>query len=307
MDWETAIAHIVKTPQEYFCSVDEGRAREILGCSDEEFQALGRAYGDETLRFDVFDIWNIGLHSQSGRSQPEREILYLSHLFGRDDVLEPARHRLSIEASCPRGVDCTNTSWDRPEIPDAAWAGTTFESGTIRWAADVTRQGTNGHIVSPAIAEVWTTLLAQYRFHYTHPAIATSASVTRERRVGNCSGLSALLAEDLTREGIPARLRSGFLWGGLVGLAHEWVDVLDADGTWKSLDPSMAVLADAFYTPRYKRLCFGSLLTRVIPVDHGGTTTVRHVCAADTFTLYPTVRRWSARPRPNSATLIRTR
>lgn len=296
MDCGRILERVVRTPDEYYLPIDDARARRILGCSIGELETLWKAYDSQRSRFDIFDVWNIGLNSGMGKSKPEREILYLSHLYQRTDWLEPAQYKIALDVACPRGTRCTSSNWQRPNIPDADWVDSTAGSGVARWTAAVSRHGTKAEVSDGTILDVWHSTIDRFRFHYTHPSIAASAEATRAREVGNCTGLSAALAQFLDDAGLLARTRCGFLWGGVVGLSHEWVEVSDADGSWKVLDLSMAVLADEFFTPEYKKFCCGSLLNRVIPTAAGQASTVHHECDGSTFTTYPVVRRASTRP-----------
>lgn len=302
MDWGRILEQVVRTPDKYYLPIDNAKAASVLGCSTDELGILWQAYDSPRSRFDVFDVWNIGLFSGTGKSKPEQEIRYLSHLYERTDWLEPVEYKIALDVTCPRGIRCTSSNWQRPDIPDAEWTDAAVDSGSARWAATVHRQGTNAEITDRTILDIWRTTIDKYRFHYTHPSIAGSAEATRARAVGNCTGLTIALAQLLDEADLQARTRCGFLWGGVVGLSHEWVEVRDTDGSWKVLDPSMAALADDFFTPEYKEFCCGSILNRVIPTAAGQAATVQHECDGSTFTTYPVVRRASTRPLvPGSA------
>ncbi|NED99841.1 transglutaminase-like domain-containing protein [Phytoactinopolyspora halotolerans] len=304
MNWPPILDRVVRTPREYFCPIGPEKAREILSCSPADIRDLGHVYGADRTRFDAFDVWNIGLNSGSGRSTPERELRYLGHLLASTDWLDAVEYRLALEAGCPRGPACTSHDWRRPRLVGTSWSDPSYLPGRVRWAATTRRQGMHSRIRLQPILHAWRHTLASYRFHYTHPGLAADTAATRARRVGNCTGLSAVLAEDLNSRGVTARTRCGFLWGGLVGLAHEWVEARDADGRWKPLDPSMAALAATFFSPEYQRFCCGSMLNRLIPVASGHTATVQHWCEGRLLTTYPALRRASGGrlPRPNPMT-----
>lgn len=302
MDWAGVVEQVVRNPDEYYLPVDDAKAGKILGCTTDDVGAVWKAYDSQRSRFDVFDVWNIGLNSGTGKSKPEQEIRYLSHLYRRTDWLEDAEYKIALDVTCPREMRCTSSNWQRPDLPDAEWVDSAVDTGAARWTATAHRHGTKAEISDDAILDIWHSTIDEYRFHYTHPSIAASAETTRARRVGNCTGLSAALAQILDESDLQARTRCGFLWGGVVGLSHEWVEVSDADGSWKVLDPSMAVLADDFFTPEYKEFCCGSMLNRVIPTAAGQDATVLHECDGSSFTTYPVVRRASTRPPvPGSA------
>jgi transglutaminase-like putative cysteine protease len=69
---------------------------------------------------------------------------------------------------------------------------------------------------------------------------------------GTCRDLAALLAESLRRNGVAARLASGFVWEGdkpqedkrATGSMHLWVEASLPGAGWIGLDPTNGVLTD---------------------------------------------------------------
>jgi hypothetical protein len=149
------------------------------------------------------------------------------------------------------------------------------------------RHGIAATVVSKLIVDAWQTTLQAYRFHYTCPELADVVSETMRRKVGDCTALSNMLAAEFREHGLQARVRGGFLWGGMTGSIHCWVEVVDSDGQWKVLDLSMAMLGRLFAMEEYAEFCFGSLSNRVIPVEDSGNTTVSHRCGGEILEIEP--------------------
>lgn len=66
---------------------------------------------------------------------------------------------------------------------------------------------------------------------------ALSSEAVLNRRRGDCTEYSVLLADLLRASGIPARLRLGFMATGNTMTAHAWVAYHDGE-TWKEVDPT---------------------------------------------------------------------
>lgn len=68
-------------------------------------------------------------------------------------------------------------------------------------------------------------------------AIAPASEVVRNRR-GTCFGYSMLLASLARAEGIPSRIRMGFVYAGGIWGGHAWVEVLNGD-EWIPIDGAL--------------------------------------------------------------------
>jgi hypothetical protein len=294
IDWRRVLAQVVRTPRQHRQPKDAAWAARILNCGMPAVEELTAAYeGDGS--FDAYDVWNIGLHSGSRRSQPEFEAIFLGRaLSAGTDWAAPARYRIRAEAQCPRGADCASPRWSPPRIAHTVWTDSVRQAGGAWWLGTVDRSGSPAAVRSSHITEVWHTTLRNYRFHYTYRDLDQAAAV-RRRRVGSCHGLSDLLAEELTGNGSEARVRHGFIWGGMTAQVHQWVEAADVDGVWKTLDISMAAQSDMFFGAEYKRFCFGSLPSRVIPMELSATPTARHDCGPHSLDVDVTLRRPRAR------------
>jgi hypothetical protein len=282
VDWGPILEQVIRTPIGYQRPVDDVYLRRLLRCSENDLDALLRAYNDgaPSTEMDAFDAWNAGLYSGSRRSRPELEMAYLSRLLapGRDWT-EPIDITLSIGAQCPEGDRCTSADWRRPRLDGAVWLSASETPSEARWTARVTRHGRTTRILSTTVSEVWREFLDSYHFHYNHPELEKSAEVTRSRRAASCVGLSAALAATLTERAVTARTSSGFLWGGLNARDHQWVEIVDDDGGWKPLDPSLGLLAHRFLASKVADFCFGSQPSLVLPMRDQMLPTAEHDCA----------------------------
>jgi hypothetical protein len=281
MDWSSVLAHIVPTPPEFRQWVTADDVRTVLRCSEPDLDDLRRS-GAATLNgaFDRFDIWNAGFYSGSRNSKPELEMQLSGRLLelpGRDWI-SPVTFRVLVESACPRGGECDGSHWSAPAITGITWEEHDVMPGRARWAGRVHRVGARATVHAPRAVSTWHAMLRDYRYHCVPAALATSTQATRHRRVGGCTALSLVLAEELAVHGLQARMREGFLVAGFAPRVHTWAELLDSDGAWKPLDISMASLARTFFTQEYARFCFGSMLNRLVPVDIGATAFVRHQC-----------------------------
>jgi hypothetical protein len=292
MEWRSILASVVPTPPEFRQWMAAADARAVLRCSESDLDDLRRSgIATEDSKFDRFDIWNAGLYSETGNSKPELEMKLSGRLLelpGRDWV-SPVTFRVLVEAACPRGVECDGLHWSPPAITGVVWQEHDVMPGRARWAGLVGRTGARATVHAPVAVSTWHAVLRDYRFHLMPVALATSTLATRRRRVGGCTALSMLLAEELADQGLQTRLREGFLVAGYVPRAHTWAEILDIDGAWKPLDISMAALARMFFTQEYAQFCLGSMLSRLVPVDFGATSFVRHLCHDQSSNLGPRV------------------
>lgn len=287
MNWAPVLARVELTPPGYRRLVGATYAKNVLRCSQADLDALVATCGEAPgSRLDAFDIWNIGLYSRSRRSRPELEMSYFwRSVLRRGDWLAPIRHQVTFLAACTRGTECDSDSWSYPDVQGITWRDRVLRQGHARWVGEVEQAGTTAIVSSKFIARVWHASLERYRYHYTYPALATVVQETRRRKVGDCTALSAMLAAELCDYGFQARVRSGFLLGGMEGRMHQWVEVADSDGHWKTLDLSMALIGKIFSMKDYIDFCFGSISNRVISAGESGNTTVSHRCGENILSI----------------------
>jgi hypothetical protein len=252
---------------------------------------------------DVFDAWNLGLFSHAGKSRPELEMSYLGRLLSRGrDLADGQEFLVKIVARCPgaagrsgpvvsadwgvRGREqsgaaqaCSSAEWSRPPVLGATWIDAEEVPGQASWTARIRTSGVRSTMASPSVAEAWQALRSGFQFHYNSPELDTSVTEIRRRRVGSCEGLSTILQHMLTERDVTARLRQGYLWGGLGARRHVWVEVAEG-GEWKPLDPSLALLAAGGHLDAgLADYSFGSLTGLVVPVPAGERAAAGHLCA----------------------------
>jgi hypothetical protein len=265
-----AFAQVAAIPSEHRRWIEPEEALGVLRCTIEDLQALVEAgLVMREGRVEAHDTWNTGLYEGLERTMPEREMLVLRHMLTSrgGDWVSPRRYAVTARAFCPWASDCSpSTEWATPSLPGVTWSERQTGAGNATWHGEVLLGGRAASVQDPTLHQVWHELLTSYRYHAAPPRLAAQTKATRARGVGECEALSRVLVEDLADAGWPARLRAGHLLGGARTRRHYWVEVADGDGEVKVLDPAMAVLAERFFSPQYRRFCCGSLLNRILPL-----------------------------------------
>jgi hypothetical protein len=290
-DWEPVLADLVRTPPGWRQPIAPQEVANILNCTPPVLAALVEAYGAGD-GIDAVDVWNIGLLSGSGWSRSELEMRYLRRRLNATDWFEPVTHEVLFEVRCPRGEQCAGAEWSTPAVRDARWTASSVRAGGGWWRGTVPARGERVTVRSAEILDGWHAMLAGYRFHYNHQPLDEPGAV-RRRGVGSCLGLSALLAEELTAGGCDARVQRGFVLGDLAAQVHQWTEVRDGD-SWVRLDPSLAALSDAFFTPEYREYCLGSRFNHTLAFEAGATAEIIHPCGPEVLEVQPMI----SRPRP---------
>lgn len=304
-----ALPAVVPTPPEYRVWIDGTRALEILRCSPGDLEELVHAgLACEEGRYDKYDVRNVGLFSGSGRTRPELEMIFFGKVLrsSQADWVSTQRYTITASAQCPRGSDCPSSEWTAPglALPDAHWTEEDVRTGKAEWRGEVELSGQHATVQDPRILNAWTDLFAQYTFQFTPGRLALDVTRTRERRSGDCDALCRVLMQDLLGLGISTELQPGYIFSSARLRRHTWLEIIDIDGQSKVLDPSMAFLADRFFTPDYKEFCCGSSLNRVIRRAKHEDVQSHHSCVEETsvsylFTLRPA-------PPPAAATATAT-
>jgi hypothetical protein len=280
----SGLEDIVRTPAEFqVMNMPVAEALDVLNCGQDDLDDLV-AHGLPRKRdhLERHDVVNTALHSRTGRTSPERVMLVYDRMlkaYGADWVSRVAYH-LTAVARCPLGAACAAGSWSAPELDGVLWEGAVaVELGVARWDGRVYLEGREDAIRDERVAALWARELGRYRFHFTPVALARDTAHTAATGAGDCLGLSLLLLQQVNGLGIDARLGTGFLFGGRNTQLHHWVEFRDRDGVDKVLDPSMAALAEPFFTPRYRAFCAGSRFNRLVRVRSQAGTRVQHACA----------------------------
>lgn len=275
-----AFRQVVPVPPEHSRWIEPAEALGVLRCTADELRAVvdaGLAQREGLV--EAHDVWNTGLYEGSERTTPEREMLVLRHMLASrgGDWVSPRRYAVTARAFCPRAPECpASADWQTPRLPGVNWSGRQTAAGNATWQGDAWLSGREASVRDPGLRGVWMELLDSYRYHAVPPRLARQTDATRRRGVGECEALSRVLVQELAAAGWPSRLATGHLLGGARTRRHYWVEVADADGEAKALDPAMAILADRFFSPRYRRFCGGSLLNRVLPVARNEDFEIEH-------------------------------
>jgi hypothetical protein len=291
-----ALPAVVPTPSEYRVWVDENRVLDTLRCSPGDLRKLVDAgLICEGGSYDFYDVWNLGLFSGSGRTRPELEMIFFAKALksSRSDWVTARRYAITGWAECPRGSGCRSPEWAAPALPDVHWSEVEVNTGRAEWRGVVELSGQSATVQDPRIRHAWDELTRCYRYQFTPERLAFDVAKTAVRKVGDCEALCRILMRDLRGFDISAELQPGYIFGASRLRRHSWLKVFDHDGLPKVLDPSMALLAEMFFTPEYKEFCYGSSLNRMVRLSRHENALAPHPCAegADifyNFTLQPT-------------------
>lgn len=258
---------VVPTPPDHRVLISRAEALDTLRCTPEELaQLVAAGLVEEDGRHDYCDVWNVGLLSGTGRSSPERIMIFFARMlksYGADWVSARA-YEIVGWAQCPRAEHCPSSEWSVPDLPDVQWQHEEFQVGRAEWRGRVELSGNTATVRDPRAREVWGDLIRRYRFHFTPMTLSSDVAGTRHRGVGDCDSLCQVLMSELLDRGVAAEQESGYIFGGARLGLHSWVRMVDTDGEAKILDPAMALLSDLFFTPEYKAFCCGSGSNRVL-------------------------------------------
>lgn len=278
-----ALERVVPVPAEHRTWISEDAAIDCLRCDRSELLAARDAgLATRAEDYERYDVLNLALAEGKQHTQIEREMVFFGRLLrshGRDWT-SPFDYQIVAEARCPREADCQDGQWlIAPSIPGVRWMSKESGSGYAVWEGSITLEGRCEPILSPLIARVWDEFLVSYRYQFTPYSLANDVVRTRERKVGDCFALSRVLADELNVARGNAVVVPGYIYGGSRARRHMWVEVLDDDGAMKSLDPSMALLAESYFTEEFRGHCFGSRLNRIIRLESEADFNVNHICS----------------------------
>ncbi|HEX8053288.1 MAG TPA: transglutaminase domain-containing protein [Thermoleophilaceae bacterium] len=296
-DWLRSLRELVPIPEPYRDeSMDRAAALEVLRCPEE---VLDRVVAEgfpssgegEAQRFDRRDVYNLALHSGSGRSLPELGVAFLGRLGreGEQAWSEPRTWRIGAQIRCPRREGCgADPAWafGRPvpeelggELAESAppggsdpdadvyeWSG---EPGSASLSATIATRGSVERLVSDEVRDAFMAVVEDYRFQVLPPALRTDLDSVERIRAADCIAATGVLVRDCRAAGLEAEPQSGFLLGLFGFGGHRWVRVRDSDGRWKSLDPTLAMIAalGGHDSGDFLEYCRGSILNRVVPCN----------------------------------------
>jgi hypothetical protein len=293
--WEKVADSIEFIPAEYSRkSEPEPVAQEMLRCDEAGIDRLVAAglpfeLRDGTRHFDLNDLYNLGMYSNTAKTQPELAFRMLFRFAGRpvDELLRTKTWGFRVQLEC---ADCAGPAPWRLEEPTVDRFGGRLTgvtapepgSGSARYAATVTTTGARTPVVSPVLRELTRDYLtAGYRWQMIPVPMQADFALVHRLGATSCIAASLLLAERFRAAGYPAAAKRGWfcgVLGGALDLPHACVEVQDDDGALKTIDIAKAQLAARLSasTGDFQELCLGSIYNKVIPSTASGNAPLAH-------------------------------
>jgi|SRR5215218_314177 len=264
--WSAGVQAMVPVPAEHRrLKADVTAVQATLRCGEEEIESLRRCgvvwveRGGVPL-FDPVDIYNLGLLSGSGRTVPEVASSYFAQLAnaGCEAWTAPSRTELVVDRAVASGSELVG------ELGCLRFP--TRDAEGQQSATYMPRQ-TIGTMVSPRLKSLFDAILAGFSFQLLPDSLKGDGEAIAKLGVGDCHGLSLVLANRCLEAGLAATVERGFIRGRFGWGAHAWVRVEDEDGGPKVLDPTLPLVAasQGVDARAFSRFCCGSLVTRVVP------------------------------------------
>jgi hypothetical protein len=287
--WEKVANSIEFVPAEYSSrNQPESVAQEMLRCEPEEIDRLIDAglpfeWRSGERCFDANDLYNLGMYSKSGRTQPELTFRLLFRFARRpvDDLLRAKEWDFRVALEC---TDCPEEAPWRLEEPCvlrfggsvAGVTGPSVSRGSAQYAATVTTTGARTPVVSPVLRRLTGEYLdAGYRWQMIPVPMQAHPDQVHAMGATSCIAASLHLAESFRAAGYRAEAKRGWfcgVLGGALDLPHACVEVEDDDGAVKTVDIAKAQLAARLSpdTEQFQELCLGSIYNKVIPSTASG-------------------------------------
>jgi hypothetical protein len=298
--WEKVAESIEFIPAEYSVKAEaESVAQEMLRCGPAEIDRLvdaGLPVEDRSgvRHFDANDLYNLGMYSNSSRTQPELAFRLLFRFTGRpvDDLLRTKSWEFRVRMEC---VDCAGVAPWRLEEPDIVRFGGRLDDVTApaagsqaaEYAATVITTGARTPLVSPELRRLTREYLdAGYRWQMLPVPMQADYELVHDLGATSCIAASLFLAECFRAAGYRAEAKRGWfcgVLGGALDLPHASVEVEDDDGSLKTVDIAKAQLAARLSsnTGDFQELCLGSIYNKVIPSTAAGNAPFgRHECGS---------------------------
>lgn len=231
---------------------DRVEAAQLLGCDDTALTEL--VHGGlpvENDRFDSRDLFNLGLHSGTGRTVPEQAFAFsLRWMRGStESLLAPRASRFTSALTC---AECAHpvSALARPRteryggaVLDLTPASNDDMVATSTLTATVHTRGALAPLVSPALRDVVREFAGLgLRWVKLPAALREDEGLVTAHGVASCESASRYLARRVTEAGLSATTRIGWVVG-MLDLVHAWVEVTDTDGVQKVIDPIFALFA----------------------------------------------------------------
>jgi hypothetical protein len=268
-------------PEHHVGDTDRVTAAQILGCTDDALDSL--VHNGLTVdgdRFDSRDLFNLGLHSGTGRSVPEQAFAFTLRWMRAptEDLLAPRTSRFSLSLSC----DCPSATFAEPTctVAEPEVTSTTLTT-TIRTVG--ARTELRSHPLRELVREF---AGLGVRWVKLPDALREDEDLLLSHRVATCESASRYLARRCREAGIPAVTRIGWVIG-MLDLVHAWVEVTDDDGETKVVDPIFTLFATTIpgANPLLTDPTVALRTNRLVPTDLpvGGRVAL-HGCAAPVTT-----------------------
>ncbi|MGW1677393.1 hypothetical protein [Saccharopolyspora sp. NPDC002376] len=269
-------------------------AQEMLRCGTAEIDRLvaaGLPFESRSGKrhFDANDLYNLGMYSNTAKTQPELAFRMLFRFAGRpvDDLLRDKSWEFRVRLEC---VDCAGDAPWILEEPDAVRFGGRVDdvvapaasSGAAEYAATVVTTGARTPLVSPELRRLTRDYLdAGYRWQMIPVAMQADYELVHALGATSCIAASLFLAERFRAAGYQAEAKRGWfcgVLGGALDLPHACVEVVDDDGALRTVDIAKAQLAKRLSpdTGEFQELCLGSIYNKVIPSTAAGNAPFGH-------------------------------
>lgn len=307
--WVRSLEKLFAVPEPYRDEcVDRAEALQTLRCGDVLLDELierglpcSGAHGDE--RFDRYDVFNLALYSESGRSVPEIAFQFALRWMAApaDSWFAPKHWTVRLGVQCGRAGGCSahpssSIALPRPDLfggslcdvivePSASGIGdgeVSLDSpGQLNLSCRVGSRGERMTLKSPRLAALVDEFMrVGYRWVRMPEGLQLQPELVLGHGVSNCISGSIHLERVLTDHGFQVRSRRGWVLG-MLDIEHAWIEVVDDDGHTKAIDPIFALLAAhaPLSNPALKEVVLGSRMNRVLPTGHGAhQPLVRHTC-----------------------------
>ncbi|WP_433385499.1 hypothetical protein [Micromonospora sp. KLBMP9576] len=297
-------------PQHRVGDTDRATARQVLGCDDDTLstlldrglQASGPAGAE---RFDSRDLFNLALHSGTGTTVPEQAFAYSLRWMrsSTEQLLAPRASRFALRVACAAdgcGPQPTSTlALPRPERLGGALHDLSVEPAApgdvggdtvVRTASElavtatVHTRGEQAELRCPELRAIVAEFAAmRLRWVKLPAALRNDVDLVTTHGVASCDSASRYLARRCVAAGLPAVTRIGWVVG-MLDLVHAWVEVEDADGTTKVIDPVFALFAAAVRgaNPLLRDPAVALRTNRLVPTGlPTGQAVAEHRCAGE--------------------------
>lgn len=229
---------------------DRTAAMQILGCDEETLTSyVHNGLPITNDHFDSRDLFNLGLHSGTGRTVPEQAFAFSLRWMraSTESLLAPRRSTFELTVTCDCGAPST-LARPRSERYEGAVLDLTpptdnelVESDAV--TATLHTRGALTPLRSPALQDIVRDFgELGVRWVKLPDALRDDPTLVTTDRVASCESASRYLATQCAQAGLEAKTRIGWVVG-MLDLVHAWVEVADDDGVTKLIDPVFALFA----------------------------------------------------------------